>query len=200
LSRERRALPWVKVDRTYVFDGPNGNETLADLFEGRSQLIVYHFMFSPTANEGCPSCSFWADSFNGIGVHLNQRDVTFVAISRAPLAKIEPFKKRLGWSFKWVSSGQSDFNYDYRVSFTPEEVQSGAASYNYATRRVLEEFPGISVFYKDENGAVFHTYSCYARGLDLMNAAYNYLDLTPKGRDEDGLSFAQAWVRYHDRY
>jgi predicted dithiol-disulfide oxidoreductase (DUF899 family) len=157
-------------------------------------------MFSPTANEGCPSCSFWADSFNGIGVHLNQRDVTFVAISRAPLAKIEPFKKRLGWSFKWVSSGQSDFNYDYRVSFTPEEVQSGAAPYNYATRRVPEEFPGISVFYKDENGAVFHTYSCYARGLDLMNAAYNYLDLTPKGRDEDGLSFAQAWVRYHDRY
>jgi predicted dithiol-disulfide oxidoreductase (DUF899 family) len=199
LSRQRRELPWVRVDKPYVFDGPKGKETLADLFENRSQLVVYHFMFSPQADEGCPSCSFWADNFNGIGVHLRQRDVSFVAISRAPLAKIEPFKKRMGWSFQWVSSGQNDFNYDYQVSFTPGEVSSEAV-YNYAKRKVWEDLPGVSVFFKDRSGTVFRTYSSYARGIDLLNAAYNYLDLVPKGRDEDGLPHTQAWVRYHDRY
>jgi predicted dithiol-disulfide oxidoreductase (DUF899 family) len=201
LSQQRRELPWVKVDKPYVFDGPNGKETLAELFENRSQLVVYHFMFSPEWDEGCPHCSFWADNFNGIDVHLNHRDVTFVAISRASLARIEPFKKRMGWSFKWVSSFESDFNYDYHASFTPEEVQSGTAFYNYSNRDVGDaDREGVSVFYKDESGAVFHTYSCYARGIDMLNGAYHYLDLVPKGRDEDGLEFTQAWVRYHDRY
>jgi predicted dithiol-disulfide oxidoreductase (DUF899 family) len=201
LSRQRRELPWVRVDKPYVFAGPRGEETLADLFEKRSQLIVYHFMFSPEWDEGCKHCSFWADNFNGIGVHLNHRDVTFVAVSRAPLAKIEPFKKRMGWSFKWVSSCQNDFNYDYHVSFTPEEIQRGVAFHNYAWTKVdLTDHVGISVFYKDESGAIFHTYSCYSRGVDMLNGAYHYLDLVPKGRDEDGLQFTQAWVRYHDRY
>lgn len=201
LSRQRRELPWEKVDRQYVFDGPSGKETLAELFKNRSQLVVYHFMFPPDWDEGCLHCSFWADNFNGIDVHLNHRDVTFVAISRAPLAKIEPFKKRMGWSFKWVSSSSSDFNFDYQASFTPEEVHAGAAFFNYVkTDPGLTDREGISVFYKDENGAVFHTYSCYARGIDMMNAAYHYLDLVPKGRDEEGLEDPQAWVRHHDRY
>jgi predicted dithiol-disulfide oxidoreductase (DUF899 family) len=201
LSRQRRELPWEKVDKQYVFDGPSGKETLAELFENRSQLIVYHFMFAPDWDEGCPHCSFWADNFNGISVHLNHRDVTFVAISRAPLAKIESFKKRMGWSFKWVSSFQSDFNFDYQASFTPEEVQSGTAFYNYRRMDPYDmDREGTSVFYKNESGAVFHTYSCYARGIDMMNGTYHYLDLVPKGRDEEGLEGPQAWVRYHDRY
>lgn len=200
LSQQRRALPWVKVDKSYVFDGPRGKATLAGLFENRSQLIVYHFMFGPNDNEGCPHCSFWADNFDGIGAHLHDRDVTMVAVSRAPLTKIESFKKRMGWSFKWVSSGQSDFNHDYHVSFTPEEIRSEGAVYNYAKTKVREDREGISVFYKDRLDGVFHTYSCYARGIDLMNTAYNYMDLVPKGRDEDGLEFTQAWVRHHDRY
>ena len=201
LSRQRRELPWEKVDKQYVFDGPSGKETLAELFENRSQLIVYHFMFAPEWDEGCPHCSFWADNFNGIGVHLNHRDVTFVAISRAQLSKIESFKKRMGWSFKWVSSFQSDFNFDYQASFTPEEVHSGAAFYNYTRMDPYDtDREGISVFYKDESGAVFHTYSCYARGIDMMNGTYHYLDLVPKGRDEEGLEGPQDWVRYHDRY
>ena len=201
LSRERRALPWEKVEKAYVFDGPRGKETLADLFENRSQLIVYHFMFSPDWDEGCPHCSFWADNFNGVDVHLNHRDVTFVAVSRAPLAKIEPFKKRMGWSFKWVSSDDGDFNYDFQVSFRPEELKAGKAFYNYKTIDMdLTDREGTSVFYRDKAGAVFHTYSAYARGIDLINTAYNYLDLAPKGRDEDQLTFTQSWVRYHDRY
>ncbi len=200
LSRQRRELPWVKVDKPYVFDGPNGKETLAELFENRSQLVVYHFMFSPAWDEGCKHCSFWADNFNSIVVHLNHRDVTLVAISRAPLAKIKRFKKRMGWSFKWVSSFQSDFNYDYHVSFTPKEVQSGAAFYNYTQTKAPQDREGVSVFYKDERGTVFHTYSSYARGIDILNTAYHYLDLVPKGRDEDGLKSPQAWVRYHDEY
>lgn len=199
LGRRRRELPWVKVDEPYVFDGPRGKETLADLFENRSQLVVYHFMFNPEADEGCKHCSFWADNFNGIGVHLEHRDVTFVAISRAPLIKIEPFKRRMGWSFKWVSSFHNDFNHDYHVSFTPAEVQHGAV-YNYSETQVMPDREGVSVFYKDEHGNVFHTYSCYARGIDMLNCAYHYLDLVPKGRDEDGLTFTQAWVQYHDRY
>jgi predicted dithiol-disulfide oxidoreductase (DUF899 family) len=201
LSRQRRALPWEKVDKQYIFDGPVGQGTQADLFEQRSQLIVYHFMFPPEWDEGCPSCSFWADNFNGIGVHLNHRDVTFVAISRAPLFKIEPFKKRMEWSFKWVSSFQSDFNFDYQASFIPEEAHRRAAYYNYVkTDPGMPDREGISVFYKDESGALYHTYSCYARGIDMMNGAYHYLDLVPKGRDEEGLEFTQAWVRHHDRY
>jgi predicted dithiol-disulfide oxidoreductase (DUF899 family) len=201
LSRQRRALPWEKVDKPYVFDGPNGKETLAELFEQRSQLIVYHFMFPPEDDEGCPHCSFWADSFNGSSVHLPHRDVSFVAISRAPFAKIELFKQRMGWSFKWLSSFQSDFNFDYQASFTPEEVKSEAAFFNYArTDPGMMDRESISVFYKDESGAIFHTYSCYARGIDMMNATYQYLDLVPKGRDEQGLEEPQAWVRYHDRY
>jgi predicted dithiol-disulfide oxidoreductase (DUF899 family) len=201
LSRQRRALPWVKVDKEYIFDGPNGQETLDDLFEHRSQLIVYHFMFPPEWDEGCLHCSFWADSFNGSSVHLNHRDVTFVAISRASLAKIEPFKKRMGWSFKWVSSFQSEFNFDYHVSFTSEEMQNGSAVYNYVkTDPGVTDREGISVFYKGESGAVFHTYSCYARGIDMVNATYQLLDLAPKGRDEGQLEDSQAWVRHHDRY
>ena len=201
LARQRRALPWEKVDKDYVFDGPKGPETLSELFDGRSQLVVYHFMFAPEWSEGCKHCSFWADNFNGLGIHLNHRDVSFVAISRAPLAKLEAFRKRMGWSFKWVSSGQNDFNYDYQASFTPQEVESGAAFFNYSKSDVgVTDREGVSVFYRDPSGAVFHTYSSYARGIDMLNTAYHYLDLVPKGRDEDGLEFTQAWVRYHDRY
>jgi len=199
LSRQRRELPWVKVEKEYVFEGPGGPETLPDLFGGRTQLVVYHFMFNPEGTEGCKHCSFWADSFNGIDVHLRHRDVSFLAISRAPLAKIEAFKKRMGWSFKWVSSFRNEFNHDHHVSFTPEEVATGAV-YNYAQTKVLSEREGVSVFYKDERGEVFHTYSSYARGIDMLNAAYNFLDLVPKGRDEGALEFTQAWVRHHDRY
>jgi predicted dithiol-disulfide oxidoreductase (DUF899 family) len=199
LSQHRRQLPWVKVEKKYAFEGPRGQESLAELFEKRSQLVVYHFMFSPEADEGCKHCSFWADNFNGIGAHLNHRDVTFVAVSRAPLAKIERFKKRMGWSFKWVSSHDNDFNYDYQASFSPEQIQSGSVYYNFAKAKIgMTEREGTSVFYKDEGGAVFHTYSCYARGIDMMNTAYHYLDLVPKGRDEG--DSPQSWVRYHDQY
>lgn len=208
LSRERRELPWERVEKAYVFDAPGGRESLADLFEGRSQLVVYHFMFAPEWEQGCASCSFWADNFDRLGVHLRQRDVSFVAISRAPLAKLEAFRRRMGWHFKWVSSGGNDFNYDYQVSFTPESIADGTAVYNYAATgmrmrgapAIPSDLPGISVFLRDGSGEVYHTYSTYARGIDAMNAAYQYLDLVPKGRDEDGLRFAQAWVRHHDRY
>jgi len=171
------------------------------MLEQRSQLVVYHFMFHPDADEGCKHCSFWADNFNAIGVHLNHRDVSFVAISRAPLAKIERFKQRMGWGFKWVSSGHNDFNYDFQVSFTPEQVRSGTVVYNYVpTDMSFPDREGVSVLYRDARGTVYHTYSCYARGIDMMNTAYHYLDLVPKGRDEDGLEFTQSWVQYHDRY
>ena len=200
LSRQRRELPWVKVEKNYVFEGPGGKTTLAELFDGRSQLVVYHFMFAPDWEEGCPSCSFWADNFNGIGVHLNHRDVTLVAISRAPWEKLEAFKRRMGWRFNWVSSYGNDFNADYRVSFTKEELAKGNC-YNFDTRgHPSEEAPGVSVFYKDEDGNIYHTYSAYARGIDILNTAYNYLDLVPKGRDEDDLDFSMLWVRHHDRY
>ena len=201
LSEERRVLPWVRVDKKYAFEGPAGRETLADLFGGRHQLIVYHFMFDPSWEAGCKSCSFWADNYNGIIAHLNQRDVTHVAVSRAPLAKLEAFRQRMGWTFKWVSSHESDFNFDYQVSFRPEDLAKGEVVYNYAKRKSsMTELPGLSVFYKDDAGQIFHTYSCYARGLDLLNSAYNHLDLVPKGRDEADLPFSMSWVRLHDIY
>jgi len=201
LSRERRALPWVKVEKEYLFDGPNGKETLADLFEGRSQLIIYHFMYGPDWTEGCPSCSFWADNFNGIAVHLKHRDISLVAVSRARLDKLEAYKRRMGWSFRWLSSTESDFNRDYHVSFTPEEMKKGEMFYNFGISRFpSEEAPGISVFFKNQQGETFHTYSCYARGLDMLNGAYHYMDLVPKGRDEDALPFTMSWLRRHDQY
>ena len=202
LSQARRELPWVRVTKEYRFDGPAGEETLAQLFAGRSQLVVYHFMFAPDWDAGCKSCSFWADNFERNVVHLRARDVTLVAVSRAPLTKIEAFRKRLGWSFKWVSSEHTDFNFDYHVSFTPEALAKGEIYYNYAwSKSALPEQPGISVFYRDASGAIFHTYSCYARGLDMMNTAYQYLDLVPMGRDEaDQRPNPQAWVRHRDTY
>jgi predicted dithiol-disulfide oxidoreductase (DUF899 family) len=205
LSRQRRALPWEKVEKAYIFDGPNGKETLGDLFDGRSQLVVYHFMLGPGWKEGCKSCSYLGDHFDGTTVHLANRDVTLVVVSRAPLAEIEAFKKRMGWRFKWVSSFGNDFNHDYHVSFTKDEQAKGAVYYNYEMAEFpSEEGPGISVFYKGENksegGDVFHTYSTYGRGLDILVGAYNFLDLVPKGRDEEGLAHTMAWVRHHDRY
>lgn len=201
LGQQQRDMPWVSVDKEYLFVGPNGKQTLSDLFDGRTQLIVYHFMYDPNWDAGCPSCSFWADNFNGIVVHLNQRDVTMIAVSRAPYSKIEEYKKRMGWNFKWVSSYDNDFNFDYHVSFTPKELSEKKAFYNYNLQDTHSpEREGVSVFNKDTAGHVFHTYSAYARGIDVLNVAYHYLDLVPKGRDEDGHEFAQFWVRRHDEY
>jgi predicted dithiol-disulfide oxidoreductase (DUF899 family) len=202
LSQQRRDLPWERVEREYVFDGPNGRETLSDLFAGKTQLIVYHFMFGPDWGAGCPSCSLFADNFNGMIVHLHQRDVAFVAVSRAPSSRLEAYKKRMGWSFKWVSSGANDFNRDYHVSYRPEEVAKGEAYYNYTMQKLWDtEMPGASVFYKDPSGDLFHTYSTYGRGLDMLMLSYHYLDLVPKGRDEAGVTpHPQAWVRRHDEY
>ena len=200
LSKARRSLPWVKIDKEYVFDGPDGEETLADLFDGRSQLIVYHFMFGPDWEEGCKSCSYLADHFDGANWHLPQRDVTFVAISRAPLPKLDAYKKRMGWRFKWVSSHGNDFNLDSHVSFTKEEEKKNEVYYNYTNGEFIsDELPGLSVFYQDEDGNVFHTYSAYARGLDILVGTYNFLDLVPKGRNEDPES-TMDWVRRHDQY
>jgi predicted dithiol-disulfide oxidoreductase (DUF899 family) len=201
LSRKRRELPWEKVDKAYVFAGPNGRETLADLFGGKSQLIVYHFMLGPNWEEGCPSCSLLADHFDGSVIHLAQRDVSFAVASRAPWPQIEEFRRRMGWQFKWVSSFGTDFNFDYQVSASPEEKTKGTVLYNYEeTTFPSDERPGISVFYKDGAGNVFHTYSSYGRGLDILIGAYNFLDIAPKGRDEEGLSYGMAWVRHHDKY
>lgn len=201
LSQERRALPWEKVEKEYVFAGPNGKETLAELFEGRSQLLIYHFMFGPDWVEGCPSCSFWADNYNGIGIHLKHRDINLITVSRACLETLEAYKKRMGWNFKWVSSFDNDFNRDFNVSFTADELEKGEVYYNYhLTKFPSSEAPGISVFHKNEKGEVFHTYSCYARGLDMLNGAYHYMDLVPKGRDEDRLPHTMVWLRRHDRY
>ncbi|HEX4964457.1 MAG TPA: thioredoxin family protein [Thermoanaerobaculia bacterium] len=201
LSRQRRELPWEAVEKEYVFEGPNGKESLADLFAGRSQLIVYHFMFGPDWPEGCPSCSLVADHFDGSLVHLAQRDVTLVAASRARREQIEAFQKRMGWHFKWVSSNENDFNRDYHVSFTKEEMAQGAVPYNYGLHPFpSEEAPGVSVFTRDARGGVFHTYSAYARGVEELLRVYSYLDFTPKGRDEDSLPYPMAWVRHHDRY
>jgi predicted dithiol-disulfide oxidoreductase (DUF899 family) len=194
LAAARRALPWVRIDKPYRFEGAGGPLGLADLFAGRSQLALYHFMFGPDWQEGCPSCSFWADGYDGMAVHLAARDVTLAAASRAPLAKLLAYRDRMGWRFPWVSALGSDFNADFGVTL-PE----AGGTYNYAPTRRTGEMPGLSVFVRDGD-AVFHTYSTYARGLDPLNSAYQILDLTPKGRDEAGLPWPMAWVRRHDRY
>ncbi len=200
VSAERRALPWVKVEKDYIFETPDGRQTLADLFDGRSQLIVHHFMFAPDWEAGCKSCSLEADHAEGAIVHLENHDVAYVRVSRAPLEKLEAYRKRMGWKAKWVSSYGSDFNHDFHVSFTKEELAKGKVHYNYDLVEGYDELPGLSVFYKDPSGAVFHTYSAYARGLDMLVGTYNYLDLAPKGRDEADLPWTMAWVRHHDRY
>ena len=200
LSRERRELPWVRVEKDYVFDTQEGKKTLVQLFDGRSQLIVYHFMFGPGWEEGCDGCSFLADHIDGARTHLDHHDVKLVVVSRAPLADFQAFRKRMGWRFDWVSSYGSDFNYDYHVSFSKDDPAKGKLYYNYElldADDASEELPGLSVFYQDANGGVFHTYSSYARGLDILLGAYNYLDLTPKGRNE---SSTMDWVRHHDKY
>jgi predicted dithiol-disulfide oxidoreductase (DUF899 family) len=201
LSRQRRELPWEKVEKAYTFQGPHGMATLADLFGKRSQLVIYHFMLGPGWAEGCPSCSYLADHFDGTTIHLANRDTMLAAVSHAPYAEIEVFKKRMGWKFPWYSSFGGDFNFDYRVSFTPDELDSGKVNYNYdRVEFPAAEAPGLSVFSKDASGEVFHTYSTFARGLDMLVGTYNFLDLTPKGRDEEGLAHTMAWVRHHDKY
>jgi predicted dithiol-disulfide oxidoreductase (DUF899 family) len=202
LAAERRALPWVKIEKPYLFDGPDGKETLADLFGGRSQLIIKHFMFGPGWTEGCVGCSFELDHVDGILVHLEHRDVSYVAVSRAPLAEIDAFKKRMGWHTKWVSSSDSDFNFDFHVSFMPDEITKGEGYYNYEIRKIgVDELSGRSVFYKNVNGDVFHTYSSYGRGGEDLLGTYRLLDLVPKGRDETGPNRNLSdWVRHHDRY
>ncbi len=198
LSRQRRALPWVKVEKEYIFQGPKGKESLKDLFGDRSQLLTYHFMLPPTWEAGCHGCSFVMDNLPANRAHLEHKDLKFVAVSRTTIEHIEKFKKRMGWDFKWVSSYGSDFNYDYQVSFTPEELAKGQVYYNYdQTEHPTDEAPGLSVFYKDTDGSIYHTYSTYARGLDVLLGTYHYLDLTPKGRDEEG---AMNWVKLHDEY
>jgi predicted dithiol-disulfide oxidoreductase (DUF899 family) len=201
IARERRALPWERIEKHYVFETPEGPRSLAELFEGRSQLLVQHFMFAPGWEQGCPSCSFMADHTDGMNVHLAHRDVTFVAISRNTLAEIERFRQRMGWQFKWVSSHGTDFNRDFGVTFTPEEVAGGKIGYNYGEWSMTgEEWPGISAFCKDDAGRVFHTYSTYGRGVEVMMGTYNMLDLMPKGRGERDVSHKMEWVRHHDRY
>ena len=201
LARRRQAMPWERVEKPYSFEGPNGTRSLAQLFDGRSQLMVYHFMLAPDWDEGCKSCSFWADNFDGIPVHLNHRDVTFTAVSRAPLAKIEAYRKRMGWRFPWVSSGGSDFNFDYQVSYTPDQLAGDGVYHNYKTQPMkVSEQVGISAFYRNARDEVFHTYSCYGRGVEAVNGAYHWLDLAPKGRDEDALPYPMEWVRRHDQY
>jgi predicted dithiol-disulfide oxidoreductase (DUF899 family) len=201
LAAERRELPWVRVEKTYVFAGPSGKQSLVDLFAGRSQLVVYHFMLGPGWKEGCPSCSLLCDHLDGSVAHLAARDVTLAVVSRAPYAEIAPFQQRMGWRFHWVSSHETDFNRDYNVSFSKEEVATGAFYYNYGMNGFpSEEAPGISVFARDGNGDVFHTYSSYARGGEPIIGAYHFLDMVPKGRDEEGLPWPMAWVRHHDAY
>ena len=194
-------MPWVQVDKTYSFETEDGRRTLADLFEGRRQLIIQHFMYGPDWDDGCPSCSFWADSYNGVDIHLAHRDITMVTVSRAPLATLLKYKARMGWSFKWVSPEGSDFNYDFHVSFTEADMAKGEVFYNYGpTKFPSSEAPGASAFYKDDDGTVFHTYSCFSRGLDILNGAYHYMDIAPKGRDEESLPWSMAWLRRRDQY
>ena len=200
VAAQRRRLPWVRLDKTYEFDGPDGRVPMGDLFEGLSQLIVYHFMFGPGWGEGCMLCSFWADSFNLMPVHLAHRDTSFVAVSRATFDEIDAYQRRMGWSFPWYSSAPSDFNYDFGVSATARERTAGG-EYNFRHVGALgEESPGLSVFATSESGEIFHTYSTYSRGLDPVNSGYQLLDLTPKGRDERDLPWTMAWVRRHDSY
>ena len=198
IARERRALPWVRVDKTYVFDTQAGRRTLAELFAGRHQLLVQHFMLAPGWEQGCKNCSYMADHTDATTLHLAQRDVTVVAVSRAPLSEIEHFRRRMGWKFPWVSSHGNDFNRDFHVSFTADELADGKADYNFGRMPRGEEMPGVSAFWKDDAGEVFHTYSTYGRGVEVMMHTYRLLDLTPKGRDENG--HAMGWVRHHDRY
>jgi predicted dithiol-disulfide oxidoreductase (DUF899 family) len=201
LNAERRSLPWVKLEKNYVFDGPDGKVTLAGLFDGRSQLVIKHFMFGPDWTEGCVGCSFEVDQVQGALVHLRHHDVSYAAVSRAPLAKIEAFRRRMGWPIRWVSSYGSDFNYDFHVSFRPEEIASGKVYYNYDMRApVSDELSGRSVFYRDGGGQIFHTYSSYARGGEPFLNSYAFLDITPKGRDEAINGNLTDWVRLHDRY
>ena len=201
ISQLRRELPWEKVEKDYEFEGPNGASRLSDLFQGRNQLIIYHFMLGPDWDAGCKSCSFIADHFNPAIVHLNQRDVSMVAVSRAPMKVLEQYKKRMGWDFLWVSSFKNDFNQDYHVSFSEEEVERGDAYYNYKEKGFPStEAPGASVFYKDKDGTIYHTYSVYERGLDMFITAYHYLDIVPKGRNESDLSYTMEWLKRHDEY
>lgn len=202
LSRSIRDLPWERIDKDYVFDGPKGRETLAELFDGRRQLVVYHFMFDPAWEEGCRICSFMADHLAPLVVHLGERDVTMLVCSRAPLAKLEAFRRRMGWDFKWVSSAGNDFSRDFRVSFTEEQIDTGEVEYNYRKERGIPgtELPGMSVFARNGAGEVFHTYSTYARGLETFLGAYRFLDIVPRGRDEDDLAFTMQWIRHRDRY
>jgi len=201
LSAERRALPWVEIE-DYVFDGPKGKVRLSDLFQGRHQLVIYHLMFHPDWNAACKSCSFWADNFDNITTHLKARDVSMAAVSRAPIEKLMAFKARMGWHFDWVSCGaDGKFAHDFGVNFTPDELKREGKNYNYGSMRFsIEDAPGLSVFYKDEDGRLFHTYSCYSRGLDMLNVAYHYLDIVPKGRDEAALKYHMDWVKLHDEY
>lgn len=202
LSKKRRELPWVRVEQPYSFTGRTGSQQLADLFEGCSQLIVYHFMYGPEWEQGCPSCSFWADNYNGILVHLAHRDIRLVVASNAPIDKLLAYQKRMGWDgFEWYSTLGSEFNRDFHVTFSPAEMAAGEVFYNFRkTSFPVEEAPGLSVFYKNDQGEVFHTYSCYARGLDMLNGAYHHMDLVPKGRDEEDLPSPMAWLRRHDQY
>jgi predicted dithiol-disulfide oxidoreductase (DUF899 family) len=200
LNLQRRKLPWVKVEKDYAFEGPRGKVSLPELFCGKNQLIVYHFMFGPGWKDGCPHCSFWADHYDSANIHLGQRDTAFAVISRAPWKEIAPFKKRMGWKFDWVSSANTSFNFDFNVSFTPEQIKNKTAIYNFALLDMdIDEREGVSAFYKDKDGQIYRTYSSYARGIDLMNTTYNFVDLTAKGRDEKP-GAAQDWVRYHDEY
>jgi len=199
LTAQRRALPWTKVEKEYLFEGPRGKETLAQLFDGRSQLVIYQFMFDPDWKAGCPICSFWADNFDNIIQHLNHRDVTMIAVSRAPYEKLAAYEQRMGWRFKWLSSHGTDFNFDNQASFTPQEVEGKQALYNFAKQDPRKsEREGVSVFYKDPSGAIYQTYAAYARGIDMLNTAYHYLDILPKGRDEGGRG--PFWVKRHDEY
>ncbi len=201
LSAKRRELPWVLVDEPYAFETPGGTKSLAELFADKNQLIVQHFMMGEGWEQGCPSCSFWADGFDGTTAHLAERDAAFVCVSNAPLAQINAYKKRMGWRFDWFSSHGSTFNFDYQASFTPEEMKKGAMYYNFRqTSFPASEAPGVSIFAKDADGKVYHTYSTYARGLDNLNVAYQLLDLLPKGRDEAELPHPMAWVKRHDQY
>jgi predicted dithiol-disulfide oxidoreductase (DUF899 family) len=200
LAAERRRLPWIRLEQSYEFDGPDGRLSMLDLFGDRSQLVVYHFMMGPGWVEGCPICSFWADSFDGTQVHLAHRDAAFVAVSRAPFAEIDAYRQRMGWSFRWVSSAPSGFNFDFGVSSTPDHEAAGS-EYNFRhVDNPMEESPGLSVFARDTAGRIFHTYSTYSRGLDPINGAYQLLDVTPKGRDEEELPWTMAWLRRHDSY